>query len=106
MILFENFKATAAMIKKLIWIIGIIFLAACAKTIPAVKIAEEPMVQDCAYLATLSEMTDPGRRLDNYRPAEHQDEVLERAANLGATHIVWVYDFRIGSAAEAYRCDH
>ena len=106
MILFENFKATAAMIKKLIWIISIIFLAACAKTIPAVKIAEEPMVQDCAYLATLSEMTDPGRRLDNYRSPENQDEVLERAANLGATHIVWVYDFRIGSAAEAYRCDH
>ena len=106
MILFENFKATAAMIKKLICIISIIFLAACAKTIPAVKIAEEPMVQDCAYLATLSEMTDPGRRLDNYRPPEHQDEILERAANLGATHIVWVYDFRIGSAAVAYRCDH
>jgi hypothetical protein len=106
LILFENFKATAVMIKKLIWIISIIFLAACAKTIPAVKIAEEPMVQDCTYLATLSEMTDPGRRLDNYRPAEHQDEVLERAANLGATHIVWVYDFRIGSAAVAYRCDH
>jgi len=106
LILFENFKATAAMIKKLIWIISIIILAACTKTIPAVKIAEEPMVRDCAYLATLSEITDPGRRLDNYRPPEHQDEVLERAANLGATHIVWVYDFRIGSAAVAYRCDH
>jgi hypothetical protein len=33
------------MIKKLIWIISIIFLAGCAKTIPAVKIAEELMVQ-------------------------------------------------------------
>ena len=106
MISFENFKHTLAMIKMLIWLISIIFLAACTKTIPAVKIAEEPMVQDCAYLATLSETADPGRRLDNYRPPEHQDEVLERAANLGATHIVWVYDFRIGSAAVAYRCDH
>jgi len=102
LILFKNFKASAVAIKKPIWIISIIFLAACTKTIPAVKIAEEPMVRDCAYLATLSEMTDPGRRLYNYRPPEHQDEILERAANLGATHIVWVYDFQIGSAAEAY----
>jgi hypothetical protein len=106
LILFENLKGTAVLIKKLIWISSILFIAACAKTIPAVKIAEEPMVQDCAYIATLSETTDPGRRLDNYRPSEHQDEVLERAANLGATHIVWLYDFRIGSAAVAYRCDH
>jgi hypothetical protein len=106
LILFENLNGTLVTIKKLIWIISIIFMTACAKTIPAVKIAEEPMVQDCTYLATLSETTDPGRRLDNYRPPEHQDEIFERAANLGATHIVWVYDFRIGSAAVAYRCDH
>jgi hypothetical protein len=106
LISFENLKSTAALIKKLIWISSILSIAACAKTIPPVKIAEEPMVQDCAYVATLSETTDSGRRLDNYRPPEHQDEVLERAANLGATHIVWVYDFRIGSAAVAYRCDH
>ena len=30
----------------------------------------------------------------------------ERAANLGATHVVWVYDYQIGSAAVAYRCFH
>ena len=106
MISIKDFKDWAVFVNKLIWMISIAFIAACSKTIPAVKIAEEPMVQDCAYVATLSETTDPGRRLDNYRPPEHQDEVLERAANLGATHIVWVYDFRIGSAALAYRCDH
>ena len=62
------------------------------------------MVQDCEYVATISETADPGRILDNYRPTEHQDEALQRAANLGATHIVWVYDYRIGSAGMAYRC--
>jgi hypothetical protein len=91
--------------KTLIWMGSIILIAGCIKTIPAVKVAEEPMVRDCAYVATLSETTDPGRRLDNYRSPEHEEAVLERAANLGATHIVWVYDFRIGSAAVAYRCD-
>jgi len=92
--------------KTLIWMVSIIFIAGCTKTIPAVKIAEEPMVRDCAYVATLSETADPGRRLDNYRSPEHEAEILKRAANLGATHVVWVYDFRIGSAAVAYRCDH
>ena len=106
MISFEYLKASAAIIKQLVWLISIVFFLGCTKTIPAVKIAEEPMVQDCAYVATLSETADPGRYLDNYRPSEHQAEVLERAANLGATHVVWVYDFRIGSAAVAYRCDH
>ena len=90
--------------KKLIWLISTMFLTACIQTLPAVKIAEEPMVTDCEFVGTISENTDPGRILDNYRPTEHQDEVLQRAANLGATHIVWVYNFRIGSSADAYRC--
>jgi hypothetical protein len=106
LISFEKFRCSAPRIKKLIWMISVVFIAACTKTIPAVKIAEEPMVQGCTYLATLSETTDPGRRLDNYRHPEHQDKILERAANLGATHIVWIYDYRMGSSAVAYRCDH
>jgi hypothetical protein len=90
--------------KKVLWLISILFVSACAKTIPAVKVAEESMVQDCEYVATISEITDSGRILYNYRPPENQDKVLSRAANLGATHIVWIYDYRIGSAAVAYRC--
>ena len=105
MISTENIKASTATMKKLMWLLSIIIFLGCTKTIPAVKIAEEPMVQDCSYVATLSETADPGRRLDSYRPSAHQAEVLKRAANLGATHIVWVYDFRIGSAAVAYHCD-
>jgi hypothetical protein len=92
-------------VKRLLWLISILFLTACIQTLPAVKVAEESMVQDCEFVATLSETTDPGRMLDNYRPTEHQDEVLQRAANLGATHIVWVFNYRIGSSANAYRCD-
>ena len=83
--------------KKLIWLISALFMAACMQTLPA--------VQNCERIATLSETTDPGRVLDNYRPAEHQDKILQRAANLGATHIVWIYDYRVGSAGVAYRCE-
>jgi hypothetical protein len=81
------------------------FTVACARSIPAVKVAEESMVQDCEYVATLSETTDPGKFFYNYLPQESQDKILMRAANLRATHIVWVYDYRVGSAAVAYRCD-
>ena len=68
--------------KTLIWMVSIIFIAGCTKTIPAVKIAEESMVRDCVYVATLSETADPGRRLDNYRSPEHEEAVLERADNI------------------------
>ena len=92
--------------KKLILLIAALFMAACMQTLPAVKVAEESMVQDCERIATFAETTDPGRVLDNYRPSEHQDVILQRAANLGATHIVWLYDYRIGSAGVAYRCEN
>jgi hypothetical protein len=100
------FKGSTELIKKGLWVIGSLLLFACVKTIPAVKVAEEPMVEGCAHIATLTETTDPGRVLDNYRPTEHQAEILRRAENLGATHVVWLHDYRIGSAANAYRCDH
>jgi hypothetical protein len=90
---------------KLIWIILAISMVACMKTIPAVKVAEESMVQDCEYVTTLSETADPGKSFYNYLSRESQDKILTRAANLRATHIVWVYDYRMGSAAIAYRCN-
>ena len=91
--------------QKLILIIMAVFLAACTKTLPAVKVAEESMVQECEYVATLSETTDSGNFFYNYLSQASQDKILMRAANLRATHIVWVYDYRMGSAAIAYRCD-
>ncbi len=91
--------------KKWLGITGILLIVACTKTIPAVKVAEESMMQGCKHIATLSGVTDPGRHLANYRPSAHRVVILDRAANLGATHIVWLYDYRLGSAADAYRCD-
>lgn len=91
--------------QKLAWIILVIFIVACMKTIPAVRVAEESMVQDCEYIATLTETADPGKLFNYYQPQETEDKILKRAANLGATHIVWVYDYAMGSAAVAYRCN-
>lgn len=91
--------------QKLILIILTVLIAACAKTLPAVKVAEESMVQECEYVATLSETTDSGNLFYNYESQASRDKILMRAANLRATHVVWVYDYRMGSAAVAYRCD-
>lgn len=99
-----NEKEASGLMKKTFWLIITVYLTACIQTLPAVKVAEKPMVENCEFVATISETTDPGRILDNYRPAEHQDEIMQRAANLGATHIVWIYNYRIGSSANAYRC--
>jgi hypothetical protein len=54
--------------KRLLWLISTLFFTACVQTLPAVKVAEEPMVHDCEFVATISETTDPGRMLANYRP--------------------------------------
>ena len=66
---------------------------------------ESQMVQDCEYLDTIAENSDPGRMVPKYRPSDAEANVLHRADRLGATHIVWVYNNpRMGSAAEVYRC--
>lgn len=91
--------------QKPIWLLLSIFMVACMKTIPEVKVAEESMVQNCEYVATLSETSDPGGLFSNYQSQTTRNKILSRAANLRATHIVWVYDNRTGSAAVAYRCD-
>jgi hypothetical protein len=101
-----KFAGNTKPMQKLKWLILVIFITACTKSLPAVKVAEESMVQSCQYIATLTEPSDPGKLFYRLEPKETQDKILARAANLRATHIVWVYDYPMGSAAVAYRCDH
>ena len=92
------------------WIIllGFILLSGCTNNrFPNLFVAEEKMVQDCQYLDTISESSDPGKFVTNYQLVEYYDgelKVLERANNMVATHIVWMYNHPIGSSASAYRC--
>jgi hypothetical protein len=30
--------------------------------------------------------------------------VMERAGNMGASHIVWMHNYPVGSSAAVYRC--
>ena len=89
-------------------LIGFIILSGCTKNrVPNLFVAEENMVQDCQYLGTISETSDPGKFITSYQFVNYYDgelRVLERANNMAATHIVWAYNHPIGSSASAYRC--
>jgi hypothetical protein len=97
-------------LKPTIWMILIIIfsLFACTKNrFPNLVVAEAGMVKECEYLDTISETSDPGKFVTDYHLAEYYDgelKVLQRADNMEATHIVWLYNHPIGSAASAYRC--
>lgn len=89
-------------------LILIVFLFACTKNrFPNIVSAEEGMVRKCSYLDTISEVSDPGKMVFPAKysiPYDGELKVLERATNMGASHIVWMYNYPIGSSASAYRC--
>jgi hypothetical protein len=86
----------------------LVFFSACTKNrFPNIVSAEEGMVRKCSYLDTISEVSDPGEMIFPAKyshPYAGELKVLERASNMGASHIVWMYNYPIGSSASAYRC--
>ncbi len=90
-------------------LLAIPLLVACTQNrFPNLVIAEEGMVNPCHYLDTISEISDPGKPVINYKYYKYYDgelKVLERAYNMGATHLVWIYNYAIGSSGSAYRCE-
>ncbi len=93
---------------KLLSIFLIFFILACTpnQRFSHLISAEEKMVQDCQYLDTLAGNSDPGRFLPKYRENDVEQQLMWRADRLGATHMVWLYNYKtVGSAALAYRCE-
>jgi hypothetical protein len=93
-----------------VWIIlfGIALISGCPKNrFPDLYVAEENMMLECEYLDTISESSDPGKFVTSYQFVKYYDgelKVIERANNMAATHIVWMYNHPIGSSASVYRC--
>ena len=85
-------------------LIVIICLACVKQPVIEIVVTEARMVQDCQYLETIAEHSDPGRLFYWSEDYDGQSKVLERASRLGATHLVWLYDYAPGSAALLYRC--
>ena len=96
--------------RHVVWIIlvGIALVYGCTKNrFQNVYVAEENMMLECEYLDTISESSDPGKFVTSYQFVKYYDgelKVLERANNMAATHIVWMYNHPIGSSASVYRC--
>ena len=86
----------------------LVFLSACTKNrFPNIISADERLVRECSYLDTISEISDPGKMIFPAKysnPYDGELKVLERASNMGASHIVWMYNYPFGSSASAYRC--
>ena len=88
----------------------LLFLVGCAKNhFPNLVVAEERMIKNCRYLDTISETSDPGKFFHNRFKYGHfydaELKVLERAHYMGATHIVWLHNYSVGSSASVYRCN-
>jgi hypothetical protein len=87
---------------------GIVLISGCTgNRFANLSVAEENMMLECEYLDTISESSDPGKFVTNYQFVKYYDgelRVLERANNMAATHVVWVYNQPIGSSASVYRC--
>jgi hypothetical protein len=93
--------------KKLLLIFALVLLGACAPKAkyPRLIETEAQMVQDCQYLNTVAYNADPGRLFPKIRNSDAEQAVLYNAAVIGATHVVWVYNNQLGSAAELYKCE-
>jgi hypothetical protein len=94
--------------KKISILIVLLIIWACASSDKHFGIipTENELVRDCQYLDTISESADPGKLLPNFQKNDAQLKVLQRADRLGATHIVWLYNYKnMGAAAMVYSCD-
>ncbi len=65
---------------------------------------DERTVQSCRNLGSVSRSADMQRLFLYYRERQNIQEIKRQAAQLGATHIVWLYRYKNSAAANAYAC--
>jgi TolB-like protein len=106
-----NYK-TSGPARKLIFLLMIAsVICSCTTTLSKkaslVREAKEYSVEDCEFLGTVQGWSGWGDRAQGVGIHNARNQALERAASLGATHIVWV-DIQGGLApvarARAYSC--
>ena len=90
-------------------VIGMLWVGLCggcaARGAPAVVAAEQKMVAHCTYVDTIVNLSNMGAPQVHPKFAySGRSEVLRRAEQLDATHVVWLAEQPAGAAALAYRC--
>ena len=66
---------------------------------------DERTVDNCRYLGAVSGTADPRFIPEIYAVAKCKERARLHAAEIGATHIVWLYAHPSTAAALAYNCD-
>ena len=105
-------RKTSEIARKLLFLLIVTsVICGCTTTLSKkaslVREAKEYSVEDCEFLGTVQGWSGWGDRVEGVGIHNARNQALERAASLGATHIVWV-DIRGGFApvarARAYNC--
>ena len=65
---------------------------------------DERMVQACRNLGSVSRSADMDKLFAVHLTNRNIQTVKRQAAQLGATHIVWLYRYKNSAAAQAYSC--
>ena len=92
-----------------IGLIAVFFsLAGCAHQYGLVE-TDATLMAACDCIGTFAETSNPGREdgglIKHYVDTTGvKQRVMKRAAQAGATHIVWMHTYSIAAAAQAYRC--
>ncbi len=65
---------------------------------------DERMVKNCKNLGSVSRTADMNKFFGYHLTSRNIQLVKQQAAQLGATHIVWLYQYKNSAAALAYSC--
>ena len=65
---------------------------------------DERTVQNCRNLGSVSRTADMTKYFGVHLTRRNIQLVKQQAAQLGATHIVWLYQYKNSAAALAYSC--
>ncbi len=92
-------------------VLGLVVLTGCAlptsQLALSVKAADEPMVAQCEYLDEVTGWSGWGNLAQDAGMTNARNQARERAAELGATHVVWrglTGGYSPNVVARAYRC--
>jgi hypothetical protein len=81
----------------------------CATTLSTrarqVRDADPAMVQQCTFLGDLTGSSNWGGFAKGTGMENAKNEVREKAADLGATHVVFTHTQEGSTSGRAYRCD-
>ena len=67
-------------------------------------VTDERMVQTCKNLGSVSQSADIQKLFGYHLEKRNIQAIKRQAAQLGASHIVWLYRYKSSAAALAYSC--